>query len=386
MTPTTCPFCNATVPAPVPPPAGGRTPCPRCGQMVPLPDAAAAPVSADATLRAAVADAARPPAGRSGRRGLVVCLVLAGLGVATGLLVNHFRSPPPRPEPPAVQPAKLVPPAGMAGLGYLPDDTDLILGIQVAALVEEAGGEPRKALDKLGLPAGLLDALGKAVGLGWDEIDQLVLGLSFREAVFPPKAVLVVHARQRIVLPNLVAKVQGRRLSKDGKDLVAVKAPPIPGGVHWRQAGERVLIVALEAKDAVAAPDEPRPGYEQLPRGLRELLPTPLVAEVPFFLAAATDRWADVVRQYQLFFDREDLAEPAGKLRTAAVSVATGPEASLSAWLTLGGEEAAREWRATAAERLGPTAQVGGGGPTCFVRVPLTGNAAGLLRKALGGK
>ena len=35
MTPTSCPFCNALLPALTAPAAGEKLPCPRCGELVP---------------------------------------------------------------------------------------------------------------------------------------------------------------------------------------------------------------------------------------------------------------------------------------------------------------------------------------------------------------
>src|SRR4051794_1898500 len=136
---TTCPYCNATVPLTLPLPADRRVPCPRCGERVPV-------KGEDALAVAAVIDrlpaAPEPPAPRPRRTnpplalGLLALMVfMASIALAYPLKPVAFRraNDVKNREPEFAPPATDVPPADLPGVGYLPDDVQLIAGVRVAA-------------------------------------------------------------------------------------------------------------------------------------------------------------------------------------------------------------------------------------------------------------
>src|SRR5579871_3923447 len=120
-----CPFCNHAVRLPGPPP-DGRVSCPRCEATFPFRD----PVEVPDELAAAPL----PAEVRGGwplRRVVVVAVALGLIGLAAGLLVSHYRGGHgPEPAGPDAPPDGTVPPAGLAGLRFLPPGCNVVAGVQ----------------------------------------------------------------------------------------------------------------------------------------------------------------------------------------------------------------------------------------------------------------
>src|SRR5207244_10366548 len=85
-------------------------------------------------------------------------------------------------------------PAELEGLGYLPSDTDVILGVHVAELLQEPAG--RELLPRLftAWPSLSPVNLEKWTGLRLEDIDHAILGLELQKSLLP-RLYLIVQTK-----------------------------------------------------------------------------------------------------------------------------------------------------------------------------------------------
>jgi hypothetical protein len=88
-----------------------------------------------------------------------------------------------------------VAPAELAALGYLPDDTDMIVAVHVSEALDDPAG--RDLLRSVGLGGKDAPDMEKWTGLKLDDIDHLALGLKL-DADLLTRFVLVAQARRPI--------------------------------------------------------------------------------------------------------------------------------------------------------------------------------------------
>ncbi len=163
MARVSCPFCNAAYDAP----ATGPAACPRCGEA--LPGRGGASPMTHAT-------SAEPPRGPNWPVWVGVLVLV--VGVIGGLIaLRSFRdSPTPAPQPTAGTP--VAPPAHLAGLKYLPPESNVVFAVQPAAIFRHAtkvAGNPTEEMAKVGIPQSVLAALGQG-GVPLDAIDHVAGG------------------------------------------------------------------------------------------------------------------------------------------------------------------------------------------------------------------
>jgi hypothetical protein len=250
----TCPFCRSVFTlAEVP--AAGRTPCPNCGESV--------PVSADSTP-AADPPAAAPPAvaasGQPGTSGVVfLSLGLTALIVA-GFALWFFLGPKP-PEPFTPLPNATTPPRAVNGLRYVPKDSQVVVVVQPSALDEYAAARGRTAervFADLGLPADLFKTFAD-LGLRPQDIHSLV----FAAHVDDLRATLVLTLRKP---PADAARFRGK-LNARGRDPAGVTLGGLP--LVMSEVDDRTFVFALTEAGLTAA-RQPTAGYDDLPAGLKE--------------------------------------------------------------------------------------------------------------------
>jgi hypothetical protein len=244
--PTSCPFCNAPVPVPNPRPTNGRVACPRCEEMVTVGDADTNP-SAPAAM---TTTPNKPNLTNRAIAGIVVAVMLgmAGVGLAFALKTVGVRrandSKGAQPPEPAAE-AIAVAPAGWPGLGYLPEDVQVVAGIRVGDALDSPAG---RAL--LG-PLGLADVKTTTIlGVAPDRVDCFLFGASLR--TLPPRVTAIVHGSIGD------APGAGRTSDHNGKPLHRVKLWATgPEGVIWR-VDRRTLVAALLADDFDRVPAKPQ--------------------------------------------------------------------------------------------------------------------------------
>jgi hypothetical protein len=278
--------------------------------------------------------------------------VLYGLSVLVFILVElivvvmHARAPrPAEPEgPPAV---RAVPPAELAALGYLPDDTDVILAVHAAELLDEPSG--RDLTRHLGNDVLSAASIENWSGLKLDDIDHAVLGLTLDESLLVHPT-LVVRARRPIDQEKVRAalKAQARR-ELDGRPvypfLMRTGLPLLPEleANAWF-ADERTLVVAKKFDDGPGhrVPLAPHAGIDHLRPDLRALLRERLGAPAQVWLAGHRPDWDTLSPLVRLVLQRKENAA-AAKVTTFGLWLTAGPDgATVRGAFDCEGEDAAR--------------------------------------------
>jgi hypothetical protein len=290
-----------------PPPGvreGQRIPCPRCGESF-----ACRHLPADLAGRTAspAANGADPPPepARPTRANRVVGLTVLGLMAvmaAAGLTFAWLTVPARRahdfPKAAQDEQSRVVLPAEMAGLGYLPPDTGLVVAVDVSAALNDPAG--REFLDHFrpgellargrqeeGGPA--LPGLEQLLGLDLVDLDQVVLGLNLEGRELP--AVTLV-ARTRHPLEGKKAQVvkaldaHGEPALPRGKELYHVTIPKTQLPAFLWFTDPSTLVVSLSRTDLDALPVQPAEGMARLTPALREIIKTRVNAAAPQAWAA----------------------------------------------------------------------------------------------------
>ena len=370
MTPTACPYCNALAGSEL---RDGRLVCKRCGEAWPggpAPVATATGSALDRPLRT------RTPA-------LVVLAVLALAGAVLVVWRPWERSES-GPGSDAIV-GRIYRPADVPGLGWLPDQMDAVIAVQVVALAEslgpDAAADPEKALAALGLPDAVTRAIESMSVVGLGEVSDLVLGIRFNH--IPPQMVLVLRTRTPFNPDELDRRTKSREQERDGRALHATKGGAL-GDVYWWAADDRTLVVTMLAKDFDDVPKQPRPRLDHLKPQLRDLMDTQVSKEACAWLVGHSETWDATVRAYAFLpltalSARSDLIPPAGRLRSFAMSV-PAPDEKIVLTTTLKSVEAATDLRMTWTNRFaGEPVEVGGEGEVIRLSMPKDASRVGSL-------
>ncbi len=304
----TCPFCRSAF-AIAEVPAARRAPCPNCGES--------APVSADARPAAdpSPAVSSAPPVPRTSRV-VFVSLALTALIVA-GFVTWFYLGP----KPPEVSPAPLSPvvttPRAVAGLKYVPKDSQLVAAVQPAALHEYATATGRSADDLLaefGLPADLLKQLREA-GLPPSAIQSIVLAANVDDL----RVTLVLTLREPL---KDDAKFRDA-LDSQGRDPVSVKVGGFP--LVMAKANDKTYLFAL-TEAGLATAKAPTAGYDDLREPVRESI-NQLRPSAVAWLATDSKEWAKLP-QWKLVGDRVPFGgvTKLNGVRAVAVGVSLEPD------------------------------------------------------------
>jgi hypothetical protein len=381
MTPTACPYCNALAGSEL---RDGRVVCKRCGEGW-----AGAPVP-ESVATASSAGPARPR-----RFSLFTVLALVAVGGVALSLWRPWEHSGPGPDK-SSGPGALVRPTELPGLGYLPERTDTVLAVQVAAFVEalgpQAGGDPARAMTALGLPDAVVRTVESMSVVGFQNVDQIALGL--RLGQLPPQITLVVRTRNRIDTADLDRQTKSRQQERDGRTLHAMKGGMF-GDVYWWPADDRTLVVATLAKDFDDVPKQPRPGIGHLRPDLRRVIETQVAEDACFWLAAESDKWKAAIEPFTTWLPnttilrgRRDLLDPADQLRSFAMSFPAAREAPAVWTITRKTAESADELRQVYRARFSrEPIEVGGEGEV--VRIQTTkepGRLDSVFERLIGPK
>jgi hypothetical protein len=241
---------------------------------------------------------------------LGVMLLMAATGLTFALLTQKDRrandagiTNRPNRNPVPVKPDEdarptPTPPSQLAALGYLPPDTNVVIGIHLTELRQDPAG--RQILDhpiQVG-PYELSAAnLASWTGLPRDDIDHLVLGITTDVPVLP-RLNLVVRTRRPYDIDKVRAAIRGVPV-RDGKkkdlyqfELRNLKTPP---PVLWC-VDPRTLVIGLLPSHLETVPTTPRSGLEHLPADVREVLTERVdPAAPPFWIVGHVD---DALQRY----------------------------------------------------------------------------------------
>ena len=382
----TCPYCNAVLPAA--PDGSARLTCPRCGETVPNRPAAggepARPTPTSPEPHAPVSPASRP------RRSpfLVAGVALALVGLAWGAWKLRDRGRSPRTEPQAAA-GRVVAPAEMPGLGYLPGSVGAVLAVHMPALIEKLGpdaaGDPVQALRRLGVPDTMIEWAEKASGIGLRHVDQLVIGVGFEKGAFPPQIVFVTQAREPFDMDRIARRFKARSLRKGSRTLhVTGMGPGLE--VHWWAPSDRVIVGTFFPREYDEIPERPRAGLDHLRTEVGILIRDAVTRDAAAWVAAASDKWDQHLQPYTTLLPipplqgRKDLLAPAKRLRTIALSVPDENGRPVDLRLGLQSAEVAEELRRIYSARFeGEPVEVSGEGDAVRVQTPFEPDQLGRL-------
>ena len=311
-----CPFCNAPVPVADDAEGSVHLVCPRCEEAH---TAQVAKIHADAShvapVHALVERASdRRPANRV-VAGLVVAVMLgmAAIGLAFALHTVKIRrandSKGVQPAEPAAEAVTAVP-AGWPGLGYLPDDVQVMAGIRVADALESPTG--RTLLAAFGLAESKRTPI---LGVAPSHVDCLIAGANLR--TLPPRVTAIIHGSIGD------SSNAGHVTEQHGKTLQRVKLwASGPEGAIWRP-DRHTLVAALLPDDFDRLPAKPQTA--QLPDLMARLDPAALA-----WLVATVDANSPALAFATPFLPPAD-HDAWAKLQAVAASIrADGPDLALT--------------------------------------------------------
>jgi hypothetical protein len=215
---------------------------------------------------------------------------MAVAGLLAGGVWYLWKDSKPGPTGPGGQAsAGEVAPADLAGLGYLPDDTNAVFAVHAAQLMESIrkSGDPSGArlLDDM-----MLSRFGQATGLSADAIEYVVVGLQLKDLLLRP--VVVVRTRQPYDGDQLRGRLEvSGTLHRGGKLLYRVKPQGVTIGMVLWCPNDRDLIAALLPEQFDTLPATPEAGIGRLSPALQEIIRTRLPGGTTVWGAAHSDDW-----------------------------------------------------------------------------------------------
>jgi hypothetical protein len=245
--------------------------------------------------------------------------VLVLFVIELAVVMKRARTPRPA-EPEAAPPVRAVPPADLAALGYLPDDTDLIMAVHVAELLEDPVG--RKLADHLGSDAINATSIESWSGLKLAEMDHAVLGFTLDNNLLT-HFVIVVRTRRPLDQEKVreTLKVHDARPLHGRTVYPFVMKTTLPFISHvdvnaWF-ADDHTLVVAKTFDDGKGhqVPTTARTGSDHLRPALRQLLRERVGASAQVWLAGHPPPWNKMSPLLQGVLERKE-NEAVAKVRT----------------------------------------------------------------------
>jgi hypothetical protein len=370
--PTTCPYCNAEVHLAAGLPAGHRITCPRCGEVFALREPTAAIQShpgVTTTPPPGLAPVEIPPSPRQrwlqsaganrrvARLVLLAMLLMAAIGLILALATVGFRRsndkglvkrPSRRPPlPPAEDDrarAPAVPPAQLAALGYLPPETNNVVGVHVQELLASQAG--RDLLDTPFNVAGgelRLRRLKEWTGLSLDDVDHVVLGANLDDSFTPPVVLVARTVRPydgAKVREALGAKKMPRGQGKKTLYTFQTKGAPFKP-VLWFP-DERTVVIGLWAESVSDIPAKPADDLEALAAPVRNVLRERVGPGGPLWIAGHIQDWKQGLTGLLAARLKADDFADLQRVRTFATWVQPDPAPTLGATAACVDEKAAR--------------------------------------------
>ena len=176
-------------------------------------------------------------------------------------------------------------------LGYLPDDTNVMAGVHVAKALETGAGRDVLTQLRLGASDVGLVHLERWIGLGLEDLADVVLGMKVDDRL-PPRVTLVVRTRK----PYNEAKVRaalkdGQALERRQKQLVRFHADKTPLTATIWLAAPSTLVLGLDPADLDAVPLTPHAGIGHLEEPLQRFLEDPRGAKAHAWVAGHSEHW-----------------------------------------------------------------------------------------------
>jgi hypothetical protein len=200
-----------------------------------------------------------------------------------------------------------VPPAKLAGLGYLPRGTNVLFGLHIREAMQDPLSREFLARLRQGTTGFGLDSVEKWTGLKRDEIDHAILGLKVEDRL-PPRLALVVRTRQPYSTDQVRATLKAeRRTEREKKTLYRFPMGQLDGVIWF--AGDQTIVVGLTVGDLDEVPLTPAEGLDHLPPALTQLMEERLTPGTQVWAVGHADDWEKTVARFLLVtLPKEDQA------------------------------------------------------------------------------
>lgn len=266
-----CPFCNAILPKLSAAPAAEKLPCPRCGELVPASRwqvNTSIPATTQSSATSAAIAGERPGNRKTAMIVLGTMLTMAIIGLSYALwTIKERRARDPKP---LLDPIVTRKPLELSGLGYLPRESDVIVGLHLAELLaDKKVGQPLMEEPRPWLLDWVAKQLPRVAGMKLEEIDHLLLAGSFDNM----QAVMVVKTRRAYSLEKIVEAIKPTRSTQYEKlPVYEFPLPPMFEAMLWC-VEEKTLVCVIR----MDAPKVDRlHSLSATPRKVSEVVSAPL--------------------------------------------------------------------------------------------------------------
>lgn len=273
----TCPLCNAVLALPGLDDGGqGKTTCPRCGERV-------TPLFSESATASRTTPAADSPSSESRRQAnrrlggaLLGGMILLAAVIAV-LLVNSRDK------------RRLTQLAESPGLGYVPSDSNVILGVNFAeAGRSELGPE---TLERLGFRSGGSFDLERLVGLTREQAAVVLFALRVDSNLIPRLRV-IVEARSNIN-PDAVRSRLNARSSREehGRNYYLATPPALGIETALWFPDTRTMVLAYPPEEIASVPLSPERDTRRFAAPIHDLLITRSERDSFAWLVAHAEDW-----------------------------------------------------------------------------------------------
>jgi hypothetical protein len=362
-----CPHCNAVVDA------AERIDCPRCGEAF---DPAIAEHLPDESVSAPL-PVVRPTGFLHSRAAMALSFGLAAVILVVGLAIVRPWEGKPKPGPDRLP--VVVSPLGLAGLAYLPPNTNIVAAIQPMPLLAYAAQkkvDPKKFLVDSGIPDAVFDSLTKA-GVTLDQIDHLVVGFEIK----PDTSVPGIAGCLKLTRPvadeaKFLAALRAEKSSQQSKGGRTVYS--IAFNLSLTSVDDRTYVFGFGGVDLARIEKPHAAGGGHLPKELRDAMMARLSPASFAWIATDTDNWNEkpfvkAIGQFPAWKDRVALLKP---IRAASAGLAIEDEPELRLAIRAADAAATNRLRDALRSRVSDgTAEFGGDDEWATLEMPFDPNS-----------
>ena len=254
-----CPYCNAQIPPTTSTQGVGE--CPRCGEKLPSRTSAAGQTGPAAKP----SDQPRQRSNRGVVSGVIAVMVLMAIlaaGFAWWTIADRRKR-----DPRDTAKVEVHAPADLPMLGYMHEDSNILMGFHVAELLEHPQGRDLLANLRFPLANVGLDFIERWTGTPLKDIDHVVIGLK-TEWPGLPRTTILIQARK-----PFDSKLVGQNLNAIGWETLETKKyrlgrlPLLQFGMEggiWLTDDDHRLVLSAPQLQLKHIPDIPHPNSSHL--------------------------------------------------------------------------------------------------------------------------